>query len=300
MKKGVFLCLLFVYFAILRQTHVFDDNLHIFFCDVGQGDAILIQHGGKQVIIDGGPDSSFLECLGQHMPYYDRTIDLVIVTHADSDHVAGLVEVLKRYKVDHIMTTPVMKDAVFYWLYLESVRASQAKIHFPVAGERISIGNMQLSVLWPQDISGDTRVFLFEDNADILEENAQRDTKENGNTNSGSIVIKLKFGALNALFTGDLEIEQELSLVTLGKLGHVDVLKVGHHGSGGSTSARFLEEITPDIAVSSIGEGNSYGHPARRVIDLLEEKGVISVRTDEDGAVEVVSDGGTFQVKIEY
>ncbi len=286
-KKCISLWLLFVLFGIFYQYLVNTNKYHIVFCNVGQGDAILIWRGTTQVIIDGGKDSSFLECMGKYMPFFDRTIELVIATHPDVDHIGGLVEVLNRYKVDQIVSSLVWKQEAFSLLYKKGIKKHVNALRYVRQNETIQIDNMNMTMLWPEVIPGNIDRNEVVENVKILEEKAIKEDIIYRNTNSHSLVFRLKIGRFNALFTGDLEKKQEEMLVSSGVLGKIDVLKVGHHGSSGSTSSNFLKILCPKYAVISVGKDNTYGHPTKETIDILEENNVKILRTDMLGDIKV-------------
>lgn len=296
-KKCIFICVIFGYFAVFKQLRFYDEKLHIIFCDIGQGDGVILWKGSTQVIIDGGKNSIFLECLGKNMPVFDRTIEVVVATHPDEDHIGILAEVFNRYKVDQIITTPVIRDEYFFWKYLESVRKHADTVRFLTFPDMFSIERVEYAVVWPQEILGDRELFLYGENIHILEEKARFESGYNDNTNGGSIVVRLKFGDFSALFTGDLGIKEEKMLISSGRIGKTTLLKLGHHGSHGSTSREFLEELSPDLAIISVGKDNTYGHPSEKILDLLDNFKILTYRTDIHGDIEIVTDGAGYEIK---
>jgi len=273
-KAEVYLLGGFITIAVLIWVPVLsfsqDYVLEVNFFDIGQGDAIFIEApGGSQVLIDGGPDSTILEKLGQELPFYDREIDLVILTHPDADHLSGLIEVLKRYKIDAVLITGVASDTNVYKEWQTVLEKEGAKIIIAQAGQRVWLGeDIYLDILYP-----------FQNLED----------KVVSNTNNSSIVSRLVFGENSFLFTGDAEFAAEYDLVSRDIDIDSDILKIGHHGSKNSTSQRFLEAITPEIAVIQAGKNNKYGHPHEDVLKRL--KGINILRTDLDGDIEILSDG---------
>ncbi|MBI2042252.1 MAG: MBL fold metallo-hydrolase [Candidatus Nealsonbacteria bacterium] len=257
------------------------DGLEVTFFDVGQGDAAFIEMpGGQQILIDGGPSSVILEKLGKEMPFWDRTIDLIILTHPEHDHMAGLLEVLKRYEVENILWTGVLRDTAEYEEWIKLLQEEGAKIYIAesgmmISGSPASSGKPGFLVLYP-----------FE----------SLESKEVKNTNATSIILRLSYGETSFLFTGDAPKSVESQLLSLAKqLTRAGVLKVGHHGSKTSTSAEFVEAVSPDIAVISAGKDNKYGHPHQEVLDNLS--GVKVLRTDLDGDIKIVSNGADYIVK---
>lgn len=254
--------------------------LEVDFLDVGQGDSAFIQTPEHhQILIDGGPDTSALKKLSSLMPFWDRTIDLVILTHPESDHMQGLLDILQRYEADYILWTGVKKSAPEYntWLnILAKQKKMGAKIIIAKANQEIKAGNVLIDTLYP------------------LESMEGKDMKNT--SNDTCVVSKLIFGNNSFLFTGDITSVAEKEIVDSGEDILSDVLKVAHHGSKYSTSDLFLENVKPEIAVISVGKNNPYGHPTPEVLQRLQNFGIKIFRTDEDGDVKFISDGNTIKL----
>jgi competence protein ComEC len=244
--------------------------LQVHFLDVGQGDAIFIQTpSGAQALIDGGRDASVLRELSTVMGFFDKDIDVVVGTHPDSDHIGGLIDVLKRYKVGTILKTENKGDTSTAELYAKLSAQEGAEVFNVRRGQTFRLdASTTLSILFPD--SDPTEM----------------------ESNTSSIVLQLKYGSSTFLFTGDSpkNIEEYLVLVE-GEYLQSDVLKVGHHGSRTSTSELFLDEVQPQFAIISAGKDNSYGHPHVEVTDLLFNKRVQTFSTAEEGTITFVSDG---------
>ena len=238
-----------------------DNNLHILACDVGQGDAFIIWKGTTQIVIDGGPNNTVLQCLGKHMPFWDRNIEAIVLSHPQQDHYYGLVEIFKRYKVANFIASDINVDSDVY-KNLVSV-STNAKRFYPNSDMIMRVGNMSFKILWPSKE-------YFEINKD----------DKSIDTNNFSVVLELYFQHFRALFTGDLPSAIEDQLV--GALGNIDYLKVPHHGSKTSLNENFLDEVSPKIAV--ISSGNKYGHPHQEVIDMLNQKHINIQRTAQKAA----------------
>jgi competence protein ComEC len=246
--------------------------LEVNFFDVGQGDAIFIETPTRhQILIDGGPSSKIIEKLTREIPFWDRSIDLIILTHPEKDHITGLLEVLKRYKVDNILWTGIVRDIPEYKEWLNLIEKEKANVKIAKAGQKISCENCQ----WEIEI-----FYPFEN----------LEGKEFEDSNNTSIVSKLIFGKNSFLFTGDIykEVEESLTLTPFDL--NSKVLKVAHHGSKTSNSEKFLEKVSPEIAIISVGE-NKYGHPNKEVLEILEKYGIKTLRTDLNGDIKIVSDG---------
>ena len=245
-------------------------DLVVTFLDVGQGDATLIETvGGAQVLIDGGPNASVLQELARALPVFDTDLDLVIGTHPDMDHIGGLVDVLERYDVKHILMTENKGESAAAQAYARAATEEGATITMARRGQ-----------VWQLDASTTLEVLFPETDASDLESNAS------------SIVTKLTYGNTCFLFTGDSpkRIEEYLVL-TYGEHLQCAVLKIGHHGSRTSTAELFLAEVSPTYAVISAGKDNRYGHPHVEVTDLLFNERVETLETAEQGSVTLRSDG---------
>ncbi|MFH1632274.1 MAG: MBL fold metallo-hydrolase [bacterium] len=252
--------------AIAAGTWFEDDIVAVWVFDVGQGDSIFIDAPEAQILIDGGPDGNVIEKLSAVMPFWDRSIDVVINSHPHADHVTGLVHVLERYFVSEVWWTGQDYGSEVY-VYFEDL--AQGSFTLVGAGEGIDLGaGATLTVLWPE---------------------SNIDNELLDDPNAGSIVALLEYGDSTILLTGDVGTDEELAIVE--QLGEVDVLKVGHQGSMTSSHIYFLEAISPEYSVISVGE-NDYGHPSPIVIDRLESVGSTVLRTDLDGDVRILTDGG--------
>ena len=255
-------------------------NLKVDFLDVGQGDSAFIQTpGGQLILIDGGPDNSALNKLSSLMPFWDKSIDLVILTHPESDHMQGLLDILQTYKADYILWSGVKKNAAEYdkWMsILDKQQKMGAKILIAEANQEIKLGNVKIDTLFPlKSIQGEEM------------KNTSNDT---------CVVNKIIFGDDSFLFTGDISSSAEKEMVDSGENVLSDVLKVAHHGSKYSTSDLFLENVNPEIAVISVGAKNTYGHPTPEALQRLENFDINIFRTDKDGDIKMESDGENIKI----
>ena len=267
-----------------------DDKLHLVFCDVGQGDAILIIKGTTQVLIDGGPGEKVLGCLSNHLPFWDKDLEMVILTHPEYDHITGLVSVIERYSVKQLSSNSLLAESGVFNKFREKVIERKIPVFSPKAGEKIKIGNLEMEILFPLEKLGNEIVWKSGENPQVLGLSTYT-----GNFNETAIVSLLKFGNFRALLTGDIGAEQEGEIAI--ELEGVDILKVAHHGSKYSTTEEFLEKIKPALAVISVGASNRYGHPTNEVLERLRNLGVEILRTDINGEIEVVSDGKSWYTK---
>lgn len=250
--------------SIINTGNLVGPILKVYFFDVGQGDSIFIRTPeGKDILIDGGPDASVLERLGETLPYWDRKIDLVVLTHPHADHIQGLNDVMKNYQVGEVietdMKTPTPEENYFNKLAIND-GAIQGRA---IRGEKINIENdLDFQVLYP-----------FEYQMDME------------NINDYSIVIKMIYKGRSFLFTGDATAEVEAQI--LDQNLDSDFLKVGHHGSRYSSSQSFIEAVSPMISIISVGEDNSFGHPTQDTLNRLNAVGSRILRTDKSGTIEV-------------
>ena len=267
-----------------------DQNLHLIFCDVGQGDAILITKGITQILIDGGPSEKVLGCLSNHLPFWDKDLEMVILTHPEYDHITGLVSVIERYSVKQLSSNSLLAESGVFNKFREKVIERKIPVFSPKAGEKIKIGNLEMEILFPLEKLGNEIVWKSGESPHVLGLSTYT-----GNFNETAIVSLLKFGNFRALLTGDIGAEQEGEIAI--ELEGVDILKVAHHGSKYSTTEEFLEKIKPALAVISVGASNRYGHPTNEVLERLRNLGVEILRTDINGEIEVVSDGKSWYTK---
>ena len=269
-----------------------DRDLHLVVCDVGQGDAVLIHQGSMQVLVDGGPNSSVLDCLSRHLPFWDRTLEVVVLTHPQADHLNGLVDVLERYDVEQVVVNGLVNDTAGFRAFQEVVIDEGALVYLPSRGDEIRLGPIRLTVLLPEEKLGLARVW---EEPGVTGEVLGIATHQ-GDLNETSVVLKLTFGEFDALLVGDIGFSSEQALIVDGVLSEVEVLKVGHHGSKYASSLDFLREIRPTLAVISVGGKNSYGHPTRDTLMRLDTVGARVFRTDVEGDVEIVSNGQEYWV----
>jgi competence protein ComEC len=258
-----------------------DDKLHVSFLDVGQGDAILIQTpDGQDILIDGGPDPQKINLeLGKKLPFWDRTIDLVVCTQPQADHVTGLIEVLQRYRVKQVLEPGIPYETPIYQEWLRLIETRGIEYNIARAGQEIDLGNgIRIEVLNPPES-------LFEETS--------HDVDNNG------AVLKLMWNRIGFLFTADIRAEAELELVQQRANLKSTVLKIAHHGSKTSTTSQFLVAVNPEVAVICVGADNPFGHPSPEVLegltDRLGEENVY--RTDQNGTIEFITDGETLWVK---
>ncbi|MFA6525307.1 MAG: ComEC/Rec2 family competence protein [Patescibacteria group bacterium] len=258
-----------------------ETKLKIYFLDVGQGDAILVRTPDNQdILIDGGPGNYVVDEIGKYLPFYDRDIEMMILTHAHSDHVSGLVEILKRYDVDQVLFSGTVKhDAPDYLAWLSIIEQKSIPLEVATCCKTYKLGDqVELQILYPfEDYSG----------------------KETEDLNESSLVSRLVYKSREFLFTGDAPISVEEKLIGKDLLIESDVLKMGHHGSKYSSGEMFLDYVHPDYAVIQSGEGNSFGHPHFKTINNLQKRDIKIIRNDQCGTIIMETDGNNLELSSE-
>lgn len=274
-----------------------DEKLHLVACDVGQGDAILASYKNGQILVDGGPDSKVLGCLSNHMPFWDRKIEVVILTHPQKDHFLGLIEVFKRYNVGLVVTTGLDSSSQEYQVLKEVVGGRGIKVAEARKGISVRLGLMQFDIVHPSE--------QFLRSEGVVEEADETEDPlgflgVSSDVNKFSVVGVLRLGEFDALLTGDIDPEVcdlIAQQIILNDEEGIEYIKIPHHGSKNGLTEKLLEAVNPKIAVISVGAKNRYGHPHKEVLEMLETYKTRVFRTDEMGEVEVVSDGKSFYVR---
>lgn len=256
-----------------------DGLLHVYFLNVGQGDAEFIDFSGNQVLIDGGSDNKVIQELGRIMPFYDHSIDLIILTHPHADHVTGLIEVLKRYEVGKIIENYAPYSTAEYAEWNKAKEGSE--VLEAQTGQVVDLGRgVKLSILYPYETgTGDTPL-----------------TKIAQHIHDFMVVSRLDYGNERVLFMGDAEAKIEARLVSSNASLSAQFLKIGHHGSKTSTTEEFLDIVSPEVAFIEVGAKNRYGHPHPTVLERLQSRGIKYYRTDIDGTIELILDGQNYQI----
>lgn len=255
-------------------------ELRVVFLDVGQGDATYIEApNGRQLLIDGGASGSVIAReLGRVMPFWDRSINVVMATHPDLDHIGGLPEVFARFDIDYFLEPGAESETEYDDELLRLVSSEGSQYMLAKRGQR----------LWLDETAGVYLDILYPD----------QEVSDYTDPNDASIVARLVYGKTEFLLTGDAPKEVEEYLVWLDSdVVTADVLKVGHHGSRTSTSDFFVGWVDPEYAVISAGKDNRYGHPHEEVLETLEQFEIETINTAEVGRVEFVSDGESLAVR---
>jgi len=276
MNKKIIFFLLFlnvVTFSFVYELSS-DSELQVIFFDVGQGDSIFIETPQKhQIIIDSGlGNKTLLEKVSSVMPYWDKTIDLIILTHTDSDHISGFFELLDNYIVENILWTGVSGTSSKSEKWETMIDLEGANIIYSNDVNKIILGDVVMDIISPDDY--------------IIE-------KYSKNANDISVVSKMNYKNSSFLFTGDITNKLEKEIVNEDIFA--DVLKVSHHGSKHSTCDEFITRVDPLIAVIQVGK-NSYGHPADDVLTRLSNFGIKVLRNDINGDIKISTDGNNYKV----
>ncbi|HEX8923422.1 MAG TPA: MBL fold metallo-hydrolase [Patescibacteria group bacterium] len=255
MKYKIRLILL-MWLVILILMYVQTGTAKLVFCDVGQGDAVLIRDGTTEMLLDSGSENNKLtECLGRYMPFWDKTIETVIISHWDSDHSGGLKNIAKYYKLDSIMSSERPSEGFEQFNYSKTLRENDI----------VRLGNIEYEVASPEQTSADS--------------------------NENSLVGLLSYEDIHVLMMGDADFNVEERLVWRGVLKdilrgrQINILKAGHHGSATSTSKLLLQTVQPEETVISVGKNNRFGHPSSDTLKRIEDEGSVIRRTDRDGDI---------------
>ena len=256
--KIILLISLVVLIVITVWTWPSNDRIRIVFCDVGQGDGIIVTQGSFQMLIDTGPENNKMAgCLGRYLPFWDKSIEMAIITHWDNDHSGGLSQVMKNYQLETIYSSTYPGDINVQKIYTGNL----------AMGDIVKYGLIRLEVLNPNQYFG--------------------------SDNDNSVVGLLSVKNQNFLLMGDVGAEVEQKLVWRGVLrqgfGTLNILKVSHHGSAEGTSDELLDSVKPTEAIISVGR-NSFGHPTKQVLDKLNERNIRIRRTDREGDVVIKID----------
>jgi len=264
--KTIFLSIVVIILVVFLQAS--DKRTKIVFCDVGQGDAAYIRVKNRvDVLIDAGPGRKVVSCLGKHMPFYDRKIELVILSHPQKDHYGGLSDILSRYQIGKVATYNINSSQSSFLQLLKNIKQRKIDLIIVKAGSTIGILGTKLEFFWPME----TLIPLDE--------------------NSLSLVFLFQEDRFSSLFTSDasaLSLNLTISRSAksqLVKLKNVNILKVPHHGSKNGLTIEFLRLVNPQVGVISAGKNNPHGHPAKEILEMLSKFNIKVRRTDKEGDI---------------
>lgn len=272
----LFLFTIFILFiAVGRMQLATDNKLSVWFFDVGQGDASFIKTpDNHKILIDGGPDGTVMDKLSSVMWPWDNTIDIIIITHMDADHVNGLTKVFDKYKINTVIYNNVTVKSPISKYIQQKIVNEKSKIINVESDYTYNIGDVKINILWPKKHTPGESI---------------------KDKNNNSIVFGLQYKNTDVLFTGDIEKETEKNILPYIK--DVDVLKVAHHGSKTSSTSDFLEKSKPEYSVISAGENNRYNHPNYGVLERLKDIGSHIYRTDFDSDIMMIIDSYGYTIK---
>lgn len=295
MKLGSILIAIIVLLYEVGRFATIYDKLLVVFCDVGQGDAIFIQHRSFQLLVDGGLGSEVLTCIRTHIRPFDRNIELVVATHPDSDHIGGLASVLSQYAVDELLWNGEGKESTVFASFYSIVQSKEQdgmRLVVPDHGAVVEMTDRLVAEIWfPREVQHRQKGFSASNYETHLQDNILKDTVSNDGSNDGSIALYVHFGDSTILLMGDLELGGEETLEYLGLLRKVTILKVGHHGSKSSSGESFVTETQPEYAVFSVGKNNRFGHPSLEVMSRFDRVKSNILRTDLLGDIVFLSNG---------
>lgn len=269
------------------MIEVGDGRLHINVCDVGQGDAIHIRTPkGQDIIFDGGPDKKVLDCLFKFMPFWDRTIEMVILSHPHEDHLHGLIEVLGTYKVKQFVTEDLINDTQGYKTLIKAIQKE----------------GLRRTIIDDSYILRTSDGVLFR----VLSPSPEfiKRTSNNGMIKEtgefASLIVLLSYKNFDFLLTGDTQatqLQDALQSSFKKEITHIEVLQVPHHGSRTGLTREILKLLDPEVALISVGRNNKYKHPASFTLSLLSERKIRVYRTDKDADITIKTDGKTYSIK---
>lgn len=251
------------------------DNLKVYFIDVGQGDSILIEKSGKYALVDAGPNSSEDKLVSYIKSLGIEKFTYIFGTHAHEDHIGGMDKIIKNFNFDNIIFPNTSANTITFEKFIDSIISKGKKIEEAKSGVVYNLDDVKIEVLSPEPLA------------------------KYDNQNNYSIVLKVTYGKVSYLLMGDAEKLIETSLINNNKNLSADVLKVGHHGSTTSTSAKFLDAVSPKYAVICVGENNDYGHPKEAILKRLSIRNIQVFRTDINGTIISESDGNNIKFTVE-
>ena len=282
---GIILCLLL--FACGCQVHNAQavgsesanaqgtsNELVIYYIDVGQGDACLVEYNNHFMLIDAGDNDDETLMVDFLKEKKVKTLDYVFGTHPHADHIGGLDAVINNFDIKKLYMPKVVENTKTFEDVLTAIESNNLKVNSPEVGKTMYLDNVQIQILAP--------------------------IKQYEEMNDNSIVLKISYQNFNCLFTGDMQSESEQDVLSINTNIKSDVLKVAHHGSNSSSTEQFIDAVEPEYAIISVGKDNTYGHPTPEVVSLLKEKNIKIFRTDVDGTVMLTTNGKDIQISSQY
>lgn len=275
----VFLLSISLVSVCLIISDVSPRKLEVSFLDIGQGDATLITTpSGKQMLVDGGATQKILEELSHHISYFDRTIDVIVATHPDADHVTGLIPVLEKFKIDTVVLSPSAGHTGIFADVKKHIKDEGADVYIGKVGDAIDFGDGVIAkILYP----------------------SKNYVEKKDDTNDASVSMVITYGDESVLLTGDLPSTEEGELMRVGLPKEITIYKAGHHGSKYSSGEQLLSYIKPEYSVISAGRDNKYGHPNPEALERLQKYSKEILSTIDKGAITFLIDGKNLKVETE-
>lgn len=294
-KYILFFLALFLSLIVLFLISLFKKDLQVIACNVGQGDAILIQLGGVQILNDAGAGSEVLDCLSRYMPFWDKNIDLFILSHSDLDHFGGLTSVLKHYKINTLLTSGIESSSPEFRLLESVLGSSETDILYSSTSTTMRLGEIYLDIVYPSKNS----LSQMNPNTKSSDDEGLSRYSAVDDQNHYSIIGLLSYKDFDVLLTGDIDpaASNEVALSPIFNGRKIEYLKVPHHGSKNGLTENLLGQILPQVAVISAGRDNRYGHPHKEILDMLEDSKVKILRTDEMGDVVIKTNGRVWWIE---
>lgn len=256
----LFLCVLLLIVSFSKKVDAAENGMKVTFLDVGQGLCVLVESGDDVMVYDGGDRSHSSYVVSYLKNHGVDTINYLIASHWDEDHIAGLVGCLNAFTVENVIGSGYTHDSKIYQSFMDSAAMQRLEIQYPKPGEQITIGNTCMTILSQANYGDD-------------------------DSNNNSVAVRLDCDGASVILTGDAEAKEEADMLASGLNLDCDVLCLGHHGSATATSWDFLEASTPEYAVISCGKENSYGHPHEETMEKMESMGIEIFRTDDQGEI---------------
>ncbi len=279
-KKELIITVIFAFLVlgILFLINFYNSTTTVVFCDVGQGDGAYLRIKNRiDIMIDAGADRKILDCLGKYMPFYDHSIELAIISHAQQDHFGGYLEIADRYIINKFWMTEVYTENKSFEQLLEKIKNKNITLEFPKSGDVSIFPGAKINFVWPTSEFTNLNSFGSHSKNPLFKQ-TYRDL------NDFSLIFKVGLDKTDILFTGDAG-PLILNRLTEQSIIKTVLLKVPHHGSKNGLTSYFLNLADPTVAVISDGKINSYGHPSKEVLDMLEAKNIKIRRTDREGNI---------------
>lgn len=275
-KILILFIILLINFTLLSCSINFPNNkFKVHYIDVDQGDSILIQVNNKNLLIDAGPSHSKENLISYLKDSKVKTLDYIIATHPHEDHIGGMATVISSFNIGRFYAPNIIHNSKAFENMIIELQKKKLKVNIIKRGMGHDI-----------DLGKGTTVEVFSPNSNTYD-----------NINNYSPIMKITYGSTSFLFTGDAEKDIEEELVQNKDTITSNVLKIGHHGSSSSTNENFFNLVSPNISIISLGINNSYGHPNKKVLELLNSKNTSIYRTDEDGSIVISSDGTNITIE---